>query len=321
MKRLPLFAALAASALLIPSILRAAPAAATRARDPYLGAIAIDVATGKVLAEDHADVRGAPASMLKLMNLLLVLENIEQGKMKMSDPVLISAEVSKIGGSQVYLKEGEQFTVEELLYACMVQSANDAATALAIAVAGSKDAFVERMNQRAKELGMVNTTFHSVHGLPPSAGQQEDLTTPRDFALLCRELAKRPEALRFTSTKKRTFRENPLFVMETHNGLLLTFPGCDGLKTGYYRLAGYSMAVTARRADGARAVVVILGSVDKTTRDRAAKEWLTRALAAATADPNSAVAAPQPPPRPGQSAGPVVIQIPTDLLKPQPKPQ
>lgn len=314
-KRLMLAVLVAGVAVGSPGTAARAQGAAPQARDPYLGAIVVDAANGNVLFEDRADTRGAPASMLKLMDLLLVLERIEQGKLKLSDPVLVTAEASRIGGSQVYLKEHEQFTVEELLYALMVQSANDAATALAIHLAGSKEAFVELMNRRAKELGMASTVFQSVHGLPPGAGQTADMTTPRDFAILCRELTRRAEALRFTSERKRAFRENPPFVMETHNSLLLNFPGCDGLKTGYYRVAGYSIAATARRDDGARAIVVIMGSKDKTTRDAKARDLLARGLAAAVADPNSASA---PAPRPVAPKAPA-IEIPAsaaDLLRP-----
>ena len=118
----------------------------------------------------------------------------------------MTAEASKIGGSQVYLKENEVFPVDELLYALIVQSANDAATALAIHYAGSKEAFVRLMNKRAQEIGMKDTVFHSVHGLPPGKGQLPDVSTPRDIAKLCRELLKKPDALKYTSTKERAFR-------------------------------------------------------------------------------------------------------------------
>jgi len=168
----------------------------TVAKNPYLGAIVVNAADGKAIFEDGADAKGYPASVLKLMDLLIILEKIQQGALKLDDPVTVTAEASKIGGSQVYLAEKETFTVDEMLYALMVQSANDAATALAIHVAGTKDAFVELMNQKAKELGMTGTTFQSVHGLPPGPGQLPDVTTARDLAILCRELLKYPDTLR-----------------------------------------------------------------------------------------------------------------------------
>src|SRR5437762_13682103 len=134
-------------------------------KNPYLGAIVVDAATGKVLFEDQADARGYPASVLKLMDLLIILEKIERKQLSLQDPVLVSARASHTGGSRVWLKEKETFTLDEMLYALMVQSANDAAVALAEKVAGTTDAFVNLMNRRAKELGMNNTVFHSVHGL------------------------------------------------------------------------------------------------------------------------------------------------------------
>lgn len=241
---------------------------------PYLGAIAVDAATGDVLFEDQADVQGYPASVIKLMDLLIVLEKIEEGALKLDDPITISAEVSKIGGSQVYLKEKEVFPVEDLLYAMMVQSANDAATALATYVGGTKDGFVELMNEKAKALGMSNTELHSVHGLPPGPGQEPDVTTARDLALLCRELLKRPDTLKYTSTMERGFRDDT-FVMRNHNPLLRTVDGCDGLKTGYFSKAGYAVAATAQRK-GDRVIVVILGSPDKNIRGEKAAELLAK---------------------------------------------
>src|ERR1041385_215532 len=165
----------------------------TMARDPYLGAIVVDAATGKVLFEDQADAKGYPASVLKLMDLLIILEKVQQKQISLQDQVPVSAKASKTGGSQVWLAEKESFTVDEMLYALMVQSANDAAVALAEKVAGTTDAFVELMNRRAKELGMTSTLFHSVHGLPPGAGQEHDITTARGFAGLCRALLKNKE--------------------------------------------------------------------------------------------------------------------------------
>ena len=141
-------------------------------RDPWLGAIVLDAATGKVLFEDRADTKGYPASVLKLMDLLIILEKIEQKQLSFEDQVPVSAKASHIGGSRVWLAEKESFTVDEMLYALMIQSANDAAVALAEKVAGSTDAFLELMNRRAKELGMTSTVFHSVHGLPPGKGRR-----------------------------------------------------------------------------------------------------------------------------------------------------
>ncbi len=259
-----------------------APARAGIARDPYLGAIVVDAATGKVLFEDKPDAKGYPASVLKLMDLLIILEKVEQHQLTFQDPVVVSAKAARTGGSQVWLADRETFTVDELLYALMVQSANDSAVALAEKVAGSTEAFVGLMNKRAQELGMTSTLFHSVHGLPPGAGQQPDVTTPRDFSVLCRELLKHQDTLRYTSTRERPFRPDggtKTVVMRTHNHLLGKVDGCDGLKTGYFTVAGYSIAVTASR-QGRRVIAVVLGSVDRKVRDAKAAELIEKGFLA-----------------------------------------
>ncbi|TAN37107.1 MAG: D-alanyl-D-alanine carboxypeptidase [Verrucomicrobia bacterium] len=256
------------------------------ARDPYLGAMAVDAESGRVLFEDNAEAHGYPASTLKLMDLLIILEKIESGALKLTDQVTANAEVSKIGGTQVWLKEGESFSVDEMLYAMMVQSANDAATALAIHIAGSKEAFIELMNQRAKALGMDATVFHSVHGLPPGTGQEHDISTPRDFVKLCLELLKHKDTLRYTSAVERQFRVAPETIIRNHNHLLenyrgskpRNFKGCDGLKTGYIKAGGYCIAVTAKHADD-RVLAVIFGSLSSDVRDAKARELMSKGLA------------------------------------------
>jgi D-alanyl-D-alanine carboxypeptidase (penicillin-binding protein 5/6) len=249
------------------------------ARNPYAGAICIDAATGKVLFEDNADVTAYPASITKLMVLLVVLDAVDAGHLSLDEPVTVTAKAAKIGGSQVYLKENEVFPVDELLYALMIQSANDAATALAIHYAGSKAAFVDLMNARAQEIGMKDTVFHSVHGLPPGKGQLPDVSTPRDIAILCRELLKRPDVLKYTSTRLRPFRADAAepFMMLNHNRLLKSTEGCDGLKTGYFRAAGYSIAATASRRNR-RVIAVVLGAKSARVRDAKAKEMLNKGL-------------------------------------------
>jgi D-alanyl-D-alanine carboxypeptidase (penicillin-binding protein 5/6) len=169
----------------------------------------------------------------------------------------------------------------------MVQSANDAAVALAEKVAGSTDVFVGLMNNRAKELGMNNTTFHSVHGLPPGAGQLPDVTTARDFSLLCRELLKHKDTLRYTATPQRTFRPDVAgksIIMRTHNHVMSQFEGCDGFKTGYIARAGFSIAVTAAR-NGQRVIAVVLDSADRKVRDAKAVELLGKGFVALQSTP------------------------------------
>jgi D-alanyl-D-alanine carboxypeptidase (penicillin-binding protein 5/6) len=255
------------------------------ARDPWLGAIVLDAATGKVLYEDQADAKGYPASVLKLMDLLIILEKIEQKQLSLQDQVIVSAKASHTGGSRVWLAEKESFTLDEMLYALMIQSANDAAVALAEKVAGSTDAFLELMNRRAKELGMNSTVFHSVHGLPPGKGQEHDVTTARDLSILCREVLKHPDTLRYTSTRERPFRPNvagKTVIMRTHNHLLGHVEGCDGLKTGYITASGFSIAVTAAR-QGQRVIVVVFDSTTLKGRDAKAAELVAKGFAALSA--------------------------------------
>jgi D-alanyl-D-alanine carboxypeptidase (penicillin-binding protein 5/6) len=251
-----------------------ASAADRSAGNPYVGAIVVDADSGDVLYADRADTSAYPASVVKLMNFLLVLEDLEAGRLSLNDEVHVTAEAARMGGSQVYLAENEIFTVEDLLYALMIQSANDAAVALAIHVSGSRPAFVERMNDRAKSLGMKSTRFTSPHGLPPSRGQSPDITTARDIAILAREVVARSEALRYTSTHVHKIRDGK-FIMRSHNKLLDMVDGCDGLKTGYYWKAGFSVAATAER-DGLRVIAVVLGSESSRTRDREAAKLLGR---------------------------------------------
>ncbi|MBT3191174.1 MAG: D-alanyl-D-alanine carboxypeptidase [Verrucomicrobia bacterium] len=240
--------------------------------DPYTGAIVVDVATGETLFEEGADNRVYPASVVKLMDLLLILERVEGGELSLESRVPVDAEAAGMGGSQVYLKQGEVFTLDEMLNALCIKSANDVAVALAKHIAGSKNAFVALMNRRASELGLVASEFASVHGLPPDTGQKPDVTTARDVARLALEVLKHPQAIAYTSTREKWFRDNT-FQMLSHNRLLASVEGCDGLKTGYYRAAGFSIAATASR-NGRRVLAVVMGCTSRPTRDAKARELL-----------------------------------------------
>jgi D-alanyl-D-alanine carboxypeptidase (penicillin-binding protein 5/6) len=236
--------------------------------------------------------------MLKLMDLYIILERIQKGTLLPHEMVQVTTESYKTGGSQVYLDPREEFSVEELTYALMIQSANDAAVALATHIAGSKDRFADLMNQKAKELGMKNTTFHSVHGLPPSRNQAPDVTTARDMAKLCLALVHNPETFKYTGTRMRGFR-NDTFNMVNHNKLLTRYSGCDGLKTGYYHAAGFSIAATAKK-NGVRILTLVMGSENRKVRDQKAMELLSTGFGlvkpkANTAE-SSAVVAPTVPP-------------------------
>ena len=262
----------------------------------YAGAIVTDAATGQVLFEDHADIANPPASMTKLMTFAVLSDKLADGTITLTTPVRVTAEDASKGGTQVYLDPRETFPVEELIYAMMIQSANDAANALARAAAGSAAAFVELMNAKAKAIGMTHTTFRTPHGLPPAGRRlaDSDMSTPRDYAILCRYLLQHTNGLKYSSVKQRDFgtgvRPKPQ-EMINHNKLLGKIPGVDGLKTGYTESAGYCISVTAER-NGRRLIVVVMGafghnrSIDKgQARDLKTIELLDRGFASLPAAP------------------------------------
>jgi len=258
-------------------------APAKEAAAPFKGAIVTDASSGKVIFEDNADVVSPPASMTKLMTFAVLQDLIAKGRISLTTPVTVIADDSKIGGTQVWLKEGEVFPVEELLYAMMIQSANDAAYALARTSAGSPQSFVRMMNEKARELGMTHTTFRSPHGLPPSNRniQEGDLSSPRDFAILARYLLQNTDVLKYSSVRTRNFgspvRVTPV-VMNNHNHLINRVQGVDGLKTGFTNGAGFCLSTTALR-DGHRVIVIVMGSPDKKSRDNKVIELLEEGFA------------------------------------------
>ena len=256
-------------AVMLLALAQPAPAARPRSRASQPAAsqpagpatpswIVINAATGKELSSQEPDRPGAPASMTKMMLALLVLEAVRDGQLKLSDPVQASRLASKMGGSQVYLKEGEIFPVEDMMAALLIGSANDAAVALAERLTGSVGGAVRQMNDRAGTLKLTQTRFGSVHGLPPSPGQEGDVTTPRDMARLAQELLKFPNVLRWTGTSEAPFRGGA-FILRNSNRLIGKFSGADGLKTGHFREAGYNVATTVKRGN-LRLVAVVMGA-------------------------------------------------------------
>ena len=239
----------------------------------YVAAILMEPKTGQILFEQEIHKPWPPASLTKMMLMLLVMEKVRQKAISLSDPVEVSARASKMGGSQVYLRQGEVFTLEEMMKAIVIHSANDASEAVAERIAGSGEAFVEMMNQRAGELGLKETKYFNTHGLPPEKGQPSDMTSAYDTALVARELVKYPEILKWSSTVKEGFREGK-FILENTNHLIGKFPGADGLKTGSYHEARFNLAATAER-DGLRLISVTLGSTTNVVRFREAARLLT----------------------------------------------
>ncbi|NLN19953.1 MAG: D-alanyl-D-alanine carboxypeptidase [Firmicutes bacterium] len=212
-------------------------------------AILVDAATGQVLYEKNADLQLPPASMAKIMTMLLVMEEVEAGRIKLTDEVRVSARAARIGGSQVYLREGEVFTVEELMKAVTIHSANDASVALAEHVAGVVEAFVDLMNRRARELGMNDTYYDNPDGLPSEPGRPPTLTTARDLTIVSRELLKYPEILEWATIRMIEFRANPKTNLYNTNKLIGRYAGLDGLKTGHTDEAGWCLTATAKRGD------------------------------------------------------------------------
>ena len=244
---------------------------------PYKAFIVMEARSGKVLDGENIHLKRAPASVVKLMVACIVMEKLARGEVKLTDPIMVTRAASKMGGSQVYLKEGETFTLEEMMKAVLVASGNDAAYAVAEHLAGTKEAFIKLMNEKAKALNMTDTDFHSVHGLPPSKGEPEDQSSCSDLAILARELVRYPKLLEWTSVKTEGFRNGQL-IMNNHNKLLFRLPGVDGLKTGYYRETGFNVVATALKTD-LRIIVVVLGSPKARTRDDLAAEKFKTAFA------------------------------------------
>jgi len=263
------------------------PAAAKEARASYLGAVVTDALTGRMLFEDQPDFVTPPASMTKLMTFAVLHDKLASGALALETAVTVTAEDSRIGGTQVWLKQGETFPVEELIYAMMIHSANDAAHALARAAAGSSAAFVELMNAKAGALGLTHTTFRTPHGLPPAnrRAADGDLTTPRDYATLSRYLLRETNVAKYTGVRQRKFGEgrrpaDRVIDMVNHNHLLGRVAGVNGLKTGYTNNAGYCLAASAER-DGRSIIVIVMGSPDSKTRDLKVIELLERGFAQA----------------------------------------
>ena len=239
---------------------------------PAPSAILMDAATGTVLYEKNADEKLPPASVTKIMTLLLVMEALESGRIGWDDMVTASEAAAAKGGSQVYLEVGEQMSMDEMLKSVVVSSANDCATALAEHVAGSEAAFVEKMNARAAELGMENTHFVNCTGLDDGENASEHLTTARDIATMSRELLTHEEIKKYTTIWMDTVR-NGQFGLSNTNKLVRFYEGTTGLKTGYTSTAGHCLSASAER-DGMELIAVVLHCESSTDRFRSAKALL-----------------------------------------------
>ncbi|WP_291650886.1 D-alanyl-D-alanine carboxypeptidase family protein [Clostridium sp.] len=228
-------------------------------------ALLIEPISGKILYEKNIDEKFAPASVTKIMTMLLTMEAIDSGKITLQDKVTCSENAKKMGGSTMLLDTGEIRTVEELLKGVAIASGNDAAVALAEYLGGTEEAFVEMMNKRAQELGMTNTTFKNCNGLPTEG----HLSTARDISIMSMELLKHPTILKYSGIYMETIsegRKSPIELVN-HNKLVRFFEGCDGLKTGYTEEAKYCISATATR-NGVRMLSVIMGAPTYKVRNR-----------------------------------------------------
>jgi D-alanyl-D-alanine carboxypeptidase (penicillin-binding protein 5/6) len=256
------------------SAFSASPGGAAAPEDPpHKSAILIEAETGQVLKAHRPDAQHIPASIVKMMLMLLVAEGVERGAISLNDEVTTSPEASRMGGSQVFLKHDERFPLSALFKALSISSANDAAFAIAEHLAGTSEGMASLMNQRARELGMKNTHYESVHGLPPDPGKKPDYTTAYDTALLGREIVKHPLILKQTRIWRDTFRGGKFILYNTNRTLLRTFNGMDGIKTGYFKEAGFNICATAVR-DGMRLIAVVLGSPRSKQRTRETRKLL-----------------------------------------------
>ena len=268
MKRMGLAVALAVLVTLLPGKVQA-----TGLEVAAKSAVLMDVETGTVLAEQNAHEPLPPASVTKVMTMLLIMEAIDDGRIRWEDSVTASGTAAAKGGSQIYLKVGESMMVSDLVKSIAVSSANDAACAMAEHLAGSEQAFVEKMNQRAAELGMQDTHFVNCTGLDDDVSAREHRTSAYDIAVMSRELLKNhPDIKQFTTIWMDTVRDGAFGLANT-NKLVRFYNGCTGLKTGFTSGAGYCLSASAQR-DGMELIAVVLGSETSQARFNGCKSLL-----------------------------------------------
>ena len=248
-----------------------------RAEDTYpdlaldcKSAVLMEAQTGKILYANNENEALPPASVTKVMTLLLIMEAIEQNKIAYTDMVTASENACSMGGSQIYLEAGEQMSVEDLVKSVVIASANDAAVTLAEYIAGTESAFVDMMNAKAGELGMVNTNFENTNGLDDTTTNH--VTSAKDIAIMSRELIKYPKITEYSSIWMDTVR-NGEFGLTNTNRLIRFYKGATGLKTGSTSKAGFCITATAER-DGMTLIAVIMASPSRDARNSAAVSLL-----------------------------------------------
>ena len=233
--------------------------------------ILIEASTGEVIYEKNEDERRAPASMTKMMSLILIMEEIENGNLKWNERIKISENAASMGGSQIYLEAGEYMTVNDLVKGICMASANDAVVALAERISGSEEEFVNKMNKKAKLLNLNNTNFKNATGLDVEG----HYSSAKDMALIARELVKHKKILEYSSTFEDYLRQNTnkKFWLVNTNKLIKTYEGMDGLKTGFTQNALYCLTATATR-NNMRLIGVVMGEKDSKTRNKEMSDML-----------------------------------------------
>nr|WP_240041079.1 D-alanyl-D-alanine carboxypeptidase family protein [Paenibacillus ginsengarvi] len=227
-------------------------------------AVLLDADTGTIMYEKNRDQKLPPASITKIMTMLLIMEALDQGRIKLDDKVRTSEYAASMGGSQIFLEPGEEMTVHDMLKGIAMASGNDASVAMAEKIGGTEEGFVKMMNERAKQLGMNNSHFVNVNGLPA----ENHYTSSYDIALMSRELLKYEEITKYTGLYQDYLRkdsEKPFWLVNT-NKLVRFYTGADGLKTGYTSEAKFCLSATARR-DNLRVIAVVLGEPNTKTRN------------------------------------------------------
>ena len=259
--------------LLVVAAFLALPVGAVDMDIPAKSAVLMDVATGTVIYEENAHTPLAPASVTKVMTMLLIMEAIDGGRIHWDDSVTASEAAAAKGGSQIYLKVGETMSVADMVKSIAVSSANDCACAMAEHIAGSESAFVEMMNARAKELGMLDTNFVNCTGLDDDENAKNHLTSAYDIAIMsCQLLKYHPDIKKFTTIWMDTVR-NGAFGLSNTNKLVRFYQGATGLKTGYTSQAGYCLSASAMRED-MELVAVVMGAQNSKDRFAACKSLL-----------------------------------------------
>lgn len=239
-------------------------------------AIMLEASTGEVLFEKNSHEKLHPASMTKMMSMLLILENIEKGVINWDDIVTVSSNASSMGGSQILLETGEQMSVSDLFKGIAVASGNDAVVAMAEKIAGTQEGFVNMMNKRANELGLTDTNFKNCHGLDDA----NHYSSASDMAKIAMELVKHEKLFEYTSIYEDYLRENTdrKFWLVNTNKLVRFYSGVDGLKTGYTKEAGYCLTATAKR-NGMRIIAVVMGEPESSVRSSEVSSMLDYAFA------------------------------------------